>query len=51
MKGGDIELSNGNHTAKKKQIQDYETVLGSINFSTGRHYWEIKVSFKLIILD
>ena len=43
LKGPDIELLNGNTTAKKKHIQDYETILGAISFYRGRHYWEIKV--------
>lgn len=43
-KGPNITLSNSNLTANKKQIEaDYEAVVGSIAFSSGRYYWEIKV--------
>ena len=49
-KGPTINLLNGNLTANKKQEVDYQTVLGSIDISSGVHYWEIKIE-KFVELD
>ena len=49
-KGPNINLLNNNLTANKKQEVDYETVLGSIQISSGTHYWEIKIE-KFVELD
>jgi len=43
MKGSGIKLSNNNLTAGKLPEVDYQTVLGTLVMSSGRHYWEIKV--------
>lgn len=50
-KGADIELTNTNTTANKKQIQDYESVLATAGFSTGRHYWEIRIDAMIDLED
>jgi tripartite motif-containing protein 9/67 len=42
-KGKAITLSNNNCTATKCGESDYETVLGTLAMSSGRHYWEIRV--------
>jgi tripartite motif-containing protein 9/67 len=42
-KGKAIALSNNNCTATKTGESDYQTVLGTLAMSQGRHYWEIKV--------
>eukprot|EP00331_Platyophrya_macrostoma_P005446 CAMPEP_0176408176 /NCGR_PEP_ID=MMETSP0127-20121128/1806_1 /TAXON_ID=938130 /ORGANISM="Platyophrya macrostoma, Strain WH" /LENGTH=343 /DNA_ID=CAMNT_0017787433 /DNA_START=28 /DNA_END=1059 /DNA_ORIENTATION=+ len=43
VKGADIKLSNNNLTATKAGDADYQTVLGSLQLSAGRHYWEVKI--------
>jgi tripartite motif-containing protein 9/67 len=43
MKGAQIKLSNNNLTCSKPPDSDYQTALGNISLSSGRHYWEIKV--------
>ena len=42
-KGSNISLLNNCLTANKKFEIDYETVLATVGFSNGRHYWEIKL--------
>jgi hypothetical protein len=42
-KGKAINLSNNNCVALKTTESDYETVLGTLPMSSGRHYWEIRV--------
>jgi tripartite motif-containing protein 9/67 len=41
--GANIQLSNNNLTANKKKEQDFETVLATEGFSSGSHYWELKI--------
>jgi len=43
VKGAQIKLSNNNLTCSKPPDSDYQTILGNISLSSGRHYWEIKV--------
>ena len=50
MKGKNINLLNNNLTANKRGEVEYETVLGTIEISEGRHYWEITVD-KFVELD
>jgi len=42
-KASGIKLSNNNLTAGKLPEVDYQTVLGTLVMSSGRHYWEIKI--------
>lgn len=49
-KGDNIQLLNNNLTANKKVEVEYETVLGTIEISSGMHYWEIKID-KFVELD
>lgn len=42
-KGKSITLSNSNNTANKQGESDYQTVLGTLAMSSGRHYWELKI--------
>ncbi len=42
-KGKSITLSNSNFSANKKGEADYQTVLGTLAMSSGKHYWEIKI--------
>ena len=49
-KGDNIQLLNHNLTANKKVEVEYETVLGTIEISSGMHYWEIKID-KFVELD
>ena len=37
------QLLNNCLTANKKYEIDYETVLATVGFNSGRHYWEIKL--------
>ena len=48
--GPNIALLNGNLTATKRKEHSFETVLGTISMSEGRHYWEIKID-KFIKID
>jgi len=43
LKAAGIKLQNNNLTAGKNPEVDYQTVLGSLMFSAGRHYWEVKI--------
>jgi tripartite motif-containing protein 9/67 len=49
-KGPNINLLNGNLTANKKQAEDYQTVLGTVEISSGKHYWEVKIE-KFVEID
>ena len=49
-KGDNIQLLNDNLTANKRVEVEYETVLGTIEISSGMHYWEIKID-KFVELD
>ena len=42
-KGSNIQLLNNCLTANKKFEIDYETVLATVGFNNGKHYWEIKL--------
>lgn len=42
-KGSNIQLLNNCLTANKKQEMDFETVLATVGFNSGKHYWEIKL--------
>lgn len=42
-KGNDIAISNNDTVAVKKEIDDFETVLGTIPLTKGKYYWEITV--------
>lgn len=42
-KGSNIQLLNNCLTANKKQEMDSETVLATVGFNSGKHYWEIKL--------
>jgi hypothetical protein len=43
MKGKYIELSQGYKTAFKTNVDDPHYVLGNVGYSSGRHYFEIKL--------
>jgi hypothetical protein len=43
-KGKDIELLDSDTVAYKKEIEDFETVLGIIPLSSGKYYWEIIIN-------
>jgi len=43
LKGASIKLTNNNLTANKNSESDYQSVLGNLPMSSGRHYWEIKI--------
>lgn len=43
-KGPAMQLSNEDKTVNRgSSTLDYETILASLGFSSGRHYWEIKI--------
>ena len=42
-KGNDIEISNNDTVLSKKDLEDYESVLGVIPLNSGRYYWEITI--------
>lgn len=42
-KGSNIELLNSSLTAVKRSEEDYESVLGTVGLSYGKHHWEVRL--------
>lgn len=43
MKAPSLKLSNNNMTVYKPKTFEFQTVIGNLKMSSGRHYWEIKI--------
>jgi tripartite motif-containing protein 9/67 len=43
FKGANIIVRNHNRTVTKRNDEEYETILGNLELSTGCHKWEIKI--------
>lgn len=38
-----LQISNGNLTAQRGRNAEFESVIATIGFDSGRHYWSVKL--------